>query len=94
YEFRIEAWRDIYATTHADLEKKRAAGTRLPVDVQEALAQVEAARGRSRGALATRLKAIATRIARTDDLAEKAQLLLEPDPAEAMARADAKPFRT
>ncbi|WP_440985119.1 maltotransferase domain-containing protein [Xanthomonas sontii] len=94
YEFRIEAWRDVYATTHADLEKKRAAGTLLSVDVQEALAQVEAARGRSRGAMATRLKAIATRIARTDDLAEKAQLLLEPDTAEAMARADAKPFRT
>jgi starch synthase (maltosyl-transferring) len=94
YEFRIEAWRDLFATTHADLEKKRAAGTLLAVDVQEALAQVEAARARSRGALAARLKAIMTRIARSDDPTARAELLLEPGTAEAMARADDKPFRT
>lgn len=94
YEFRIEAWRDVFATTHADLEKKRAAGTLLPVDVQEALAQVEAARARSRGALAARLKAIVARATRADDPAARAEILLEPGTAEAMARADDKPFRT
>ncbi|WP_369942744.1 maltotransferase domain-containing protein [Xanthomonas medicagonis] len=94
YEFRVEAWRDLFATTHADLEKKRAAGTLLPVDVQEALAQVEAARARSRGALAARLKAIVARATRADDPAARAEILLEPGTAEAMARADDKPFRT
>jgi starch synthase (maltosyl-transferring) len=94
YEFRIEAWRDIFATIHADLEKKRAAGTLLAVDVQEALAQVEAARARSRGPLAARLKAILARITRSDDPSARAEILLEPGTAEAMARADDKPFRT
>jgi starch synthase (maltosyl-transferring) len=94
HEFRIEAWRNVFATLHADLEKKRAADALLPVDVQEAIALIEAARARSRGPLASRLKAITTRIAAQGGLAGKLDIVLEPATAECMARADDKPFRS
>ncbi|KAB7770965.1 alpha-1,4-glucan--maltose-1-phosphate maltosyltransferase [Xanthomonas maliensis] len=93
FEFRVEAWRDVFATLHADLEKKRAAGSVLPVDVQEAVAVVRAASARSEGALATELQAIVARLeAQADPLAQLA-IVLEPETAQRMAQADDKPFR-
>ncbi|MFC4727287.1 alpha-1,4-glucan--maltose-1-phosphate maltosyltransferase [Coralloluteibacterium thermophilus] len=94
YEFKVEAWRDVFATVHADLDKKRAAGTLLPVDVQEATALVEAAQARCRGALATTLKGILARVRKAADDLARVEVLLEPATAQAMARADDKPFRT
>ncbi|MBS7457326.1 maltotransferase domain-containing protein [Coralloluteibacterium stylophorae] len=94
HEFRIEAWRDVFATTHADLEKKRAAGTLVPVDVQEAVALVEAARGRCKGTLGSTLKGILARIGKAPDDAARVEIVLEPGTADAMARADDRPFRS
>ncbi|WP_372191478.1 maltotransferase domain-containing protein [Xanthomonas axonopodis pv. desmodiigangetici] len=94
YEFRVEAWRDVFATLHADLEKKRAANTVLPVDVQEAIAAVQAAQARSDGALAERLQAVLTRIGAQSEPLQQLAIVLEPDTAQAMALADDKPFRS
>lgn len=94
YEFRVEGWRDVFATLHADLEKKRAASTVLPVDVQEAVAVVQAAHARSEGALATQLQDILTRIGAQSEPLQQLAIVLEPDTAQAMALADDKPFRS
>ena len=94
YEFRIEAWRDVFATLHADLEKKRTANMVLPVDVQEAVAVVRAAQARSDGALAERLQSVLARICAQSEPLQQLAIVLEPDTAQAMALADDRPFRS
>jgi starch synthase (maltosyl-transferring) len=94
YEFRIEAWRDAFATLHADLEKKRAADSVLPVDVQEAVALIERAQARSHGELGRRLQALLARINAHTDPLQRLAVVLEPETAQAMALADDKPFRS
>ncbi|AER57351.1 putative alpha-amylase family protein [Pseudoxanthomonas spadix BD-a59] len=94
YQFRIEAWRDVFATLHEDLEKKRAADTVVPVDVQEALALIERAQARSQGELRERLQALLARIDAHTDPLQRLAVVLEPDTAQVMALADDKPFRS
>jgi starch synthase (maltosyl-transferring) len=87
YEYAVEAWPDAFATWRHDVEKKRAAGQSLSVEIREGRALVEAAGDRASGALRAD---IADALARIDALASpdaRAEALLDEALAALVARA-------
>lgn len=90
--FMIEAWVDVWGGFAEDFAKKRAAGQDVSLEVREARLMIEAARGRADAAVARALAATLKALDKATPDAQ-AQLLLGPDLAAAMARADARPFR-
>ncbi|MBD5655902.1 MAG: alpha-1,4-glucan--maltose-1-phosphate maltosyltransferase [Candidatus Eremiobacteraeota bacterium] len=76
YEYTIEAWPDAFATWRHDVEKKRAAGQSLSVEVLEGRALIDAARERAGGEDRARLaRALRDLGALTDDVSRAAHLL-------------------
>ncbi|MBW3549935.1 MAG: DUF3416 domain-containing protein [Proteobacteria bacterium] len=91
HEFTVEAWRDVFATARMDLEKKRAAGKLTALDVSEACQLVTAAAATSGDAA---LRALAGQLAQAEDENQRTALLVAPETAQAMTRADGKAFLT
>lgn len=87
HEFVVEAWLDRFGGFRRDFAKKLAAGVAQPVDHLEGLALVDAAsaRGADLGDWPARLAAA--------DADASAELLLSPELAAAMDRADDRPHR-
>ncbi len=86
--FRVEAWRDAFATWRDEVEKKHAAGLDLTLELEEGRLLLAAAAGRAGGALqelAVGLVGAGT--------AERLHCLLAPDTARLMHAADDRPFR-
>ncbi|HVW22084.1 MAG TPA: alpha-1,4-glucan--maltose-1-phosphate maltosyltransferase [Opitutaceae bacterium] len=75
--FAIEAWTDRFGSWREETEKKRAAGLRLGLELQEGYALVEAAAARSTGGLRTRLEGCLQRLRElAGEEAPRADLLL------------------
>jgi len=89
--FAVEAWVDRFGGLRRDFAKKLAAGVAGSVDVQEAMMQVQAARDRSGAGLRLALGEMLADLDAANEAA-KAELLLSPDLARLMDRADARPF--
>jgi starch synthase (maltosyl-transferring) len=91
HEFTVEAWRDEFATARMDLEKRRVAGKLTALDVDEVCLLVSDTAAANEHAS---LRALAARLSATDDLQQRAALLLEPDTAVAMSQVGPRPFLT
>jgi starch synthase (maltosyl-transferring) len=94
--WRIEAWIDRFAGARSDLEKRIAAGVAGPMDLEEAVRLVEAAAeglgsGRTDLSLRKGLRALGKALRRAAPEEVKA-LLLAPETAALMSRADTRPF--
>ncbi len=86
--FRVQAWRDAFATFRDELAKKSAAGIEVRLEVMEGQALVADA--------ARRAPALAAMSASLQSQERPAQVtaLLAPELASAMAKADPRPFST
>jgi starch synthase (maltosyl-transferring) len=90
HQFVVEAWLDRFGGFLRDFGKKLEAGVAQSVDQAEGLALVRQAAERSRGDLHAALSDWATRIHKAGD---SANLLLSPDLAQLMDKADDRPHR-
>ncbi|MDQ3206650.1 MAG: DUF3416 domain-containing protein [Pseudomonadota bacterium] len=91
HEFTVEAWRDEFATARMDLEKKRAADKLGKLDVDEVCLLVS---GTAEASGDAQLQDIVEKLDATDDMGALCDLLVAPQTATAMARADRKAFLT
>lgn len=91
HEFTVEAWRDEFATARMDLEKKRAADKLSTLDVDEVCLLVGETAEASRD---PQLRQIVEQLDASDNIAARCAVLVAPDTATAMARADRRPFLT
>jgi starch synthase (maltosyl-transferring) len=93
HDFAIEAWVDVWGGFASDFAKKRAAGENLALELLEARVLIEAAKARASGPLAKALRAV---LKLMDKAAPDAQveIVLSDQLANAMARADDRPFLT
>ncbi|SDR57880.1 starch synthase (maltosyl-transferring) [Rhizobiales bacterium GAS113] len=89
----IEAWWDVFGTLRSDVEKKRAAGVDVALEVEEARLLVKAALARiaNAGEQATLLKALTGLADSLEDV--RVETLLAPAVRRAMADADERRFR-
>ena len=87
YFFTVEAWYDVFASLLEDIAKKRAAGAAVGLDIDEAVALLAAAAGKSNGpmaALCATLEAV--------ELGERLRLITNPETAARMRAGAARPF--
>ena len=87
YFFTVEAWYDVFASLLEDIAKKRAAGAAVGLDIDEAVALLAAAAGKSNGpmaALCATLEAV--------ELEERLRLITNPETAARMRAGAARPF--
>jgi starch synthase (maltosyl-transferring) len=90
WEFRVQAWLDVFGGFVRDTAKKKAAGLALSVEAEEGRLMVAAAAENAHGAIKTGLSAILDGWpALSED--DRIALLLAPETGEAMAQADAHP---
>jgi starch synthase (maltosyl-transferring) len=86
--FRIEAWRDAFASYRDELEKKHTAGLEISLELEEGRLLLARAGERAGGALAE----LAAKLASAGG-SERLYSLLAADTARLMAEADDRPFR-
>jgi starch synthase (maltosyl-transferring) len=86
--FRVQTWRDAFATFRDELAKKTAAGIDVRLEVMEGQALVETAAARE-PALVAAVKTLSDQ-----DRAAQVATLLGPELLAAMAQADPRPFST
>jgi starch synthase (maltosyl-transferring) len=91
HEFRIEAWLDRFGGYRRDLQKKIDAKVAADVDVQEGARLVAKAAERSSPDTDTALRAFADGLNAAGP-AKRRKMLLAPETAALMQRADARPF--
>ncbi len=91
HHYRIQAWRDAYATFADELTKKHAAGVRIALELQEGAALVAKAAERAAPALKAALSALVRQLAGQDADARR-ETLLSPETAALMANADDRPL--
>ena len=91
HEFRVEAWLDRFGGFRRDLQKKIDAGVASDVDVQEGALLVAKAAARSGGDLKSALQALSAGVSAAAS-AKRRKLLLAPETAALMERADDRPF--
>ena len=87
YFFTVEAWYDVFASLLEDIAKKRAAGAAVGLDIDEVVALLAAAAGKSNGpmaALCATLEAV--------ELEERLRLITNPETAARMRAGAARPF--
>jgi starch synthase (maltosyl-transferring) len=87
----VSAWRDRFETFRDELAKKSAAGVKIALEVIEGEALVKEAAGRKKVAGADQLLAVLERL-RAAGEPEKLAILLSPELARLMTRADDRPF--
>ena len=91
HQYRVEAWRDHYATYRHELGAKSAAGVPIALELIEGQAMLSAAVAR-RAPGAARIAAILAEIADADEATMRAALL-SPELAALMDQADERPHR-
>lgn len=89
----VEAWLDVWGGFVHDLVRKQDAGLDVTLELREARALIEAARGRAKAGGAKTLGGLLRRLERSD-AADQLAILTGPGLAKAMAEADARPFLT
>ncbi len=98
HEFTVEAWRDAWASFCSELRKKKSAGQRLAVEIDEGRHLIEAAAYRLRTSAekppAEPLHRLLERLSATAREQERIELLLDLDTATVMAAVDDRPFAT
>ena len=82
--FAVSAWTDHFASWRDEVQKKRAAGRTIGVELAEGLALVEAAALRAAGEEAVLLNAVLAELARLEDERARADLMLSNRIAHAM----------
>ncbi|WP_434713890.1 alpha-1,4-glucan--maltose-1-phosphate maltosyltransferase (plasmid) [Rhizobium sp. YTUHZ045] len=92
YEFAVEAWKNPFAIFRYELTKKNDARLDLKLELQEGLDLVRAAKAEAQAALSAELQALIDSLENASD-AERTAILLDPETAELMKRADKRPFR-
>jgi len=92
YEYRIEAWLDRFGGFRRDFQKKLDAAVATPVDAQEGCALIDAAAGRAEGELKLGLQALSAALNAAKP-AKRETLLMAPETAALMERADHRPHR-
>ena len=103
YLFAIEAWRDVFATYRDELEKKAGAGLNVALELEEGRLLVEAAAAHANECELEEAKTLATlskslkvpgrdKTKASERDGERIAALLSEPVAEAMRRADARPF--
>ncbi|MBX5132144.1 alpha-1,4-glucan--maltose-1-phosphate maltosyltransferase [Rhizobium lentis] len=92
YEFAVEAWKNPFAIFRYELTKKNDARLDLKLELQEGLDLVRAAKAQAQAALGAELQALIDSLENASD-AERTAILLDPETAELMKRADKRPFR-
>ncbi|MBB3350309.1 starch synthase (maltosyl-transferring) [Rhizobium sp. BK049] len=92
YEFAVEAWKNPFAIFRYELTKKNDARLDLKLELQEGLDLVRAAKAEAQAALGAELQALIDSLENASD-AERTAILLDPETAELMKRADKRPFR-
>jgi starch synthase (maltosyl-transferring) len=90
HSFAIEAWLDRFGSFRRDFEKKLSAGVDISQDLAEGRRLIESAIKRSKGQLATNLRAQLKML----DKAGALNVLLSQDLLQAMQQADDRPFAT
>jgi starch synthase (maltosyl-transferring) len=93
HAFMIEAWVDVWGGFAADFGKKRAAGVDLTLELREARILIEKAQGRAKGAPANTLADILKLMDKAGS-EQQADRVLSQELANAMAKADDRPFMT
>ncbi|MGG7576891.1 alpha-1,4-glucan--maltose-1-phosphate maltosyltransferase [Rhizobium sp. Nf11,1] len=92
YEFAVEAWKNPFAIFRYELTKKNDARLDLKLELQEGLDLVHTAKAEAPAALGAELQALIDSLENASD-AERTTILLDPETAELMNRADKRPFR-
>ncbi|MDK4734800.1 alpha-1,4-glucan--maltose-1-phosphate maltosyltransferase [Rhizobium sp. CNPSo 3490] len=92
YEFAVEAWKNPFAIFRYELTKKNDARLDLKLELQEGLDLVHTAKAEAQAALGAELQALIDSLENASD-AERTAILLDPETAELMKRADKRPFR-
>ncbi|KAF1006461.1 MAG: Alpha-1,4-glucan:maltose-1-phosphate maltosyltransferase 2 [Luteibacter sp.] len=87
HEFRIEAWRDPFASYHHELEVKHAAGVPVALELEEGRLLVEKRANGASGARAKALRNLATAVGKANDEA-RVSLLLADAAADLMSATD------
>jgi starch synthase (maltosyl-transferring) len=90
--FAVEAWRDVFGTFLSDLRKKQAAGLDLTVEIEEGRLLVEQTRDAAPDGTRAELDTLLAGIAASVPAAERLALLLAPETAALMVRADPRRF--
>jgi starch synthase (maltosyl-transferring) len=94
HEFAVEAWRNPFQIFRYEFTKKHEAGLDLRLEIQEGINLVlDALDHAGDTALKTQLKALFDTLTAEQD-PRRTSILLEPETAELMARADRRPHRT
>jgi len=92
YRYRIEAWKDVYATFVDEVEKKYAAGVPITLELQEGALLLRAAAARSRKSVQAALQQ-AVKVLDAEGPDVRREMLLAAETRAAMARADDRPHR-
>ncbi|ABC94167.1 putative alpha amylase protein (plasmid) [Rhizobium etli CFN 42] len=92
YEFAVEAWKNAFAIFRYELTKKNDARLDLKLELQEGLNLVRAAKTEAPPAVGADLQALIDSLENASD-AERTAILLDPETAELMNKADRRPFR-
>jgi starch synthase (maltosyl-transferring) len=90
-EYRVEGWLDRFAAFRRDFQKKLDAGLVTPTDAQEGCDLIAKAASRADGDLKSALDRLSDGLSSSPS--RKKQLLLAPETAALMERADDRPFR-
>ena len=91
HQYRIQAWRDAFATFADELTKKHKAGVRTTLELQEGALLVGKAAERAAPAVKAELSGLVKALAAQDADARR-ETLLSPETAALMARADDRPL--
>lgn len=92
HEFAVETWRNPFQIFRYEFGKKHEARLDLKLEIIEGAKLVESALARTQGSLGEEVQSLHARL-KTAGEAEKISLLLAPETAELMARADERPHR-
>jgi starch synthase (maltosyl-transferring) len=87
YEYTLIAWRDLFASWHAEIRKKIAAGQDVSLEIEEGRALVEAARNNAAGEVRRSVDRLLKRITSGRDDDGRLEILLDEDTTALMQRA-------
>ncbi len=90
YEYRVQAWRDAFASYKDELAKKSVAGVDVTLELREGLALLQRTAERAQGTVRTELQTLAAELVSADDATRLARFL-STDVTELMAQADDRP---
>jgi starch synthase (maltosyl-transferring) len=92
HEYAVEAWRNPFQIFRYEFTKKHEAGLDLRLEIQEGINLVLDALDHASGLIKTRLQSLFDRLTAEQD-PQRTEILLAPETAELMAKADQRPHR-